>query len=81
MEEALKAVAPADHSSGALAWVLSVGAFGLLAWLIKYLVGTMKTGQDAMVSELRGVRDAVVAIPSAIRDAVRDSLRDHGAPR
>lgn len=74
-------IPPSDTSSGALVWVLSVGGFSLLAWLVKYLVGTMKTGQDAMVSELRGVREAVVSIPSAIRDAVRDSMRDHASPR
>lgn len=67
---------PKDTSPGALAWALAIGLLGLLGWLVRWLAGTFGAKQDAMTAEVRGTKEAIIALPGHIATAIRSALRD-----
>ena len=68
--------APKDTSSSALAWALAIGMLGLFGFLVRWLAGTFSTKQDAMTNEVRGTKEAIIALPGQIATAIRGALRD-----
>jgi len=69
-------ISPADTSSSALAWALAVGILGLFGFLVRWLAGTFSAKQDATTAEVRGTKEAIIALPQHIATAIRSALRD-----
>lgn len=68
-------IVPADHSSSALVWVLSIGGLALVSWLVKWICATLATKLDTQVSETRGVKEALLSLPEAFARKLRE-MRD-----
>lgn len=74
--EAVTEAAPKDTSSSALAWALAIGMLGLFGFLVRWLAGTFSAKQDAMTAEVRGTKEAIIALPGHIATAIREAFRD-----
>lgn len=74
--EAAADVVPKDTSSNALAWVLAVGCLSLVGVLVRWITTSFGVKQDAMTAEVRGTKEAIIALPGHIATAIREAFRD-----